>query len=374
MLVVAGAGAHALDAVTVEEKEWDQAIKKFMGCSTEASTQKSTAVAWGWWVRFCVLKLKISPVWKPCDCPVTNLKREWAVMRFAVFLMSQPSINTGTTPGVYISLVKSKFRDDLGVRMLVGEQLRLPSVLKGMRRVFSANERTRLPVTRPILLGIRGVCEKMEGSGVPWWAVCTTAFQALMRGAEAVWDPKAHKVWNPELQLTRADLTFHTDCAEPYALLRMHPLKTPGSKGKKDCLVVLPFDGTEVVCAARALQEMVDRDPVPKHLEGSTPLFRDSKTHQTLTVDGLMQVVRAGAMAVGVDPELVGTHSLRIGGATALFEAGETPLVIQTMGRWASDLYRLYVRACRGKLMQALKKQAKVNVLLLQPPDIDIEA
>ena len=36
----------------------------------------------------------------------------------------------------------------------------------------------------------------------------------------------------------------------------------------------------------------------------------------------------------------------RIGGATALFAAGANETVIRTMGRWSSDIHRLYVRAC----------------------------
>jgi hypothetical protein len=36
---------------------------------------------------------------------------------------------------------------------------------------------------------------------------------------------------------------------------------------------------------------------------------------------------------------------MRIGGATALFAAGANETVIRTMGRWSSDLHRLYVRA-----------------------------
>ena len=35
-----------------------------------------------------------------------------------------------------------------------------------------------------------------------------------------------------------------------------------------------------------------------------------------------------------------------IGGATALFTAGANETVIRTMGRWSSDLHRLYVRCC----------------------------
>jgi hypothetical protein len=34
------------------------------------------------------------------------------------------------------------------------------------------------------------------------------------------------------------------------------------------------------------------------------------------------------------------------GRATTLFAAGADATVIRTMGRWSSDIYRLYVRAC----------------------------
>ena len=50
--------------------------------------------------------------------------------------------------------------------------------------------------------------------------------------------------------------------------------------------------------------------------------------------------------AIGEDPSQFGTQSYRIGGATALFAAGGTEMLIRTMGRWSSDLHRLYVRCC----------------------------
>eukprot|EP00966_Prymnesium_polylepis_P018184 419422-Prymnesium_polylepis.1 len=56
--------------------------------------------------------------------------------------------------------------------------------------------------------------------------------------------------------------------------------------------------------------------------------------------------MKALMASVGQHPEHFGAHSLRIGGATALFAAGADPTIIRTMGRWSSDSYRLYVRAC----------------------------
>ena len=54
--------------------------------------------------------------------------------------------------------------------------------------------------------------------------------------------------------------------------------------------------------------------------------------------------------------ERFGTHSARIGGATALFAAGADPMHIRTMGRWSSDCWRLYVRACFEQTLKWTRK------------------
>ena len=78
----------------------------------------------------------------------------------------------------------------------------------------------------------------------------------------------------------------------------------------------------------------------------STPLFRDVESNQPLRTGALRRLLQSLMLAIGEEPKQFGLHSLRIGGATALFAAGATPIVIRTMGRWSSDCYRLYVRAC----------------------------
>ena len=66
--------------------------------------------------------------------------------------------------------------------------------------------------------------------------------------------------------------------------------------------------------------------------------------------------------AIGEDPSQFGTHSYRIGGATALFAAGADPTVIRTMGRWSSDCYRLYVRACHERCRAWTKRAGSMTV------------
>jgi hypothetical protein len=77
-----------------------------------------------------------------------------------------------------------------------------------------------------------------------------------------------------------------------------------------------------------------------------TPLFRDPATNGPLSYDLInAECKRIGAW-LGFPPEECTSHILRISGATAIFAAGGSELMIRTMGRWSSDLHRLYVRCC----------------------------
>ena len=47
---------------------------------------------------------------------------------------------------------------------------------------------------------------------------------------------------------------------------------------------------------------------------------------------------------IGIYKTLVSTHSLRSGGATAMFLNGILETVIKKMGRWSSDTFLLYIQ------------------------------
>ena len=66
--------------------------------------------------------------------------------------------------------------------------------------------------------------------------------------------------------------------------------------------------------------------------------------------------------SIGEDPTQFGTQSYRICGASVLFAAGASDTVIRTMGRWSSDLYRLYVRACFEQCLYWTSRAAKTQM------------
>ena len=70
---------------------------------------------------------------------------------------------------------------------------------------------------------------------------------------------------------------------------------------------------------------------------------------------------------LGFNHEFFSTHSLRIGGASALAAAGVPDYIIQTMGRWKSLAFLMYIRLAGvvGIQCRAGKKQCVTRVLCL---------
>ncbi len=56
----------------------------------------------------------------------------------------------------------------------------------------------------------------------------------------------------------------------------------------------------------------------------------------------IVQILKHIAREMGLDESNYSTHSIRIGGSTALLNAGAQPLVIKLLGRWLSDCYQEY--------------------------------
>ena len=75
----------------------------------------------------------------------------------------------------------------------------------------------------------------------------------------------------------------------------------------------------------------------------------------------MLETTRHLVRSIGLTPSEFGTHSFRIGGATALFAAGANDTIIRTMGRWSSDIHRLYVRACYEQCIDRTKRCGSAN-------------
>ena len=145
---------------------------------------------------------------------------------------------------------------------------------------------------------------------------------------------------------TRTDMT-RADIASISAerlVVMMRPCKNMQHLSGKTVPLIIGAGGTYVDAVAE-MANLARVDPVSDAEAPLTPMFRQ-EGGAALTTRRVREWTAALVASIGLDPSQFGAHSYRIGGATALFAAGAEPTIIRTMGRWSSDCYRLYVRAC----------------------------
>ena len=194
-----------------------------------------------------------------------------------------------------------------------------------------------------------------------WRAALTVAFCGLLRGGEfALQDGEEFAIAR---HLTRADVRFYTEGDCQYAAVTIRQLKSKSTMGKTVEVVVR--SGGSLFDPVKELQRLYELDPCSEERMRTTPLFRDAQG-AAFTVAKVRQMVKALMKAIGLDPVHFGAHSLRIGGATAALAAGIDPAVIRCMGRWASDVYEIYMRGTREVATQ-------MSSLIASTPFHDLE-
>ena len=98
-----------------------------------------------------------------------------------------------------------------------------------------------------------------------------------------------------------------------------------------------------ICCPVRAVQEFGKH--FPERLTGGErhlPLLRFGDG-RPFTRALLQQYLRVSAIGIGQDPDRIGGHSLRIGGATAMYHALGDLQAVRRYGRWSSDAFHLYL-------------------------------
>ena len=339
-----GGGGYALPKQQRASHRTDNLRVRAMNASMADGKMGVNATGVRHWRDFCAREH--TPHDRPLDpnAPLwVKLDEEMLAMQFCCALVEDRGVQASTA-AAYFGQVQGWHSKEHGIKLAAGLKLaRLPAMLKGLRRVLGEAPRAvRRGIAPPALRRAMDlVLDPAKPAHANIRAALAVALQGLLRSAEYACDPGVKP--SPAKHLMRADIT---ELSAERLVLMMLPCKNMRHLAGKTCPLVIGAGG-EYVDAVAEVRNMLEVDPTPLGCEGTTPLFRDPATGQPLRTNHLRDVIRELMRAVGEpDPSQFGTHSLRIGGATALFVAGADETVIRTMGRWSSDCYRLYVRAC----------------------------
>ena len=278
-------------------------------------------------------------------------------MRFVAELVDDRNIEPSTARG-YFGEASGWHRRRTGIALCGGLNLeRLPEMVKGLRRLrdVAPLKVRRGLAPQQLRKALNKVFPRGSAENANVRAALSTALQGLMRGREFCREDD--KGFNPKLDLARGDLTSLT---KDRLAFMMRPAKNMRTLRGKTVPIVIGAGG-KYVDAHFEVSEMLRLDPTPAGQEATTPMFR-KPNGDAFSVADIRDLVKLLAVSIGEPAAEFGAHSLRIGGATALYAAGADPIHIKTMGRWSTDCWRLYVRACFEQTLEWTRRAGSQQV------------
>lgn len=228
----------------------------------------------------------------------------------------------------------------------------------------------------PAIMAGRPAAVAAGGTLLATWPGVLLCFYLLLRASEC-WARDGGLV-HPDFCVLIGDVTFWRAGVElplRYRHLADHARVTiRGSKTDQlrrgYVAVMTAVDGGEAD-PLRLVQDIFSALPT---LDPQYPLMTvrgDGGALRAITCGEATRMVKALAVLQGQDPDLFGTHSMRVGGATTLAHAGEPARIIKKAGRWRSDAFMIYVRdnmADFARISRALAGSTSVAVATIPRP------
>ena len=263
-----------------------------------------------------------------------TLHNEMTFMLFAVYLVRDGLRLAGTALN-YCSLARSHIAAVSGFPFSTGSP-RWKKLIRAIRKLHHRERRECRPLRAAHLRGaFYGSLSSTGAAASNEWALVATGIFLLARPTELSRLRRCHLSWE--------------STPVPHAIIRILPLK----KGPEQSAVpmLIAQGGGGGADAYAALRRLLRADPTPAGLAASTPLFREGNGSAFSTARITQLVQRVAAAGEGYDTRLFTGRSLRIGGATELHAMGADQLTIMLLGRWSSDVARIYTRVSQNQVL-----------------------
>ena len=214
---------------------------------------------------------------------------------------------------------------------------RLRQVIKGIRvQAARAGKapRPRLPITPSILHKLRPVwLEQPTFNSIMLWAACTTTFFGFCRSGEVT--VECESKFDPQIHLSFSDLAV--DNALAPQVISINLKRSKSDQFMMGVKLVLGRTNNNLCPVTALLTYLSHRGNSPG------PLFRWDN-QKPLSKSKFVDHVRQALLAANIPAHLYTGHSFRIGAATTAASAGIEDSTIQTLGRWQSSAYLLYIK------------------------------
>jgi hypothetical protein len=321
------------------------------------STQRTYHNQWRWWELFCKRR-GIDPIRivnEQQRDQEENLFLDFVVHCAANVPRSAPTIKTR------LSAIRAHHAT-LGLPDPLAGMRRVDLLLQGYARLRGAPQR-RHPVTPRMLRWIRtGLRVENNLNDAVLWAALLLGFFFLLRASEYL---------APEVETSSAKGIRGSDLVarsggtpvESYANADEVVLTIRGSK--TDLLNEghrrnhFRVDGE--LCVVEALEHLQRLAPERSTTAKEEYLLKWRDGRPVTRAQIQAPLVQA-ATALGGDPTRMGTHSLRFGGASALWSAYRDSAVVKRWGRWASEAFHGYLWEARGNAQGVAEAMAAADL------------
>lgn len=251
------------------------------------------------------------------------------VCKYVVFLASKIKF---TSIKKYLNIIRILHKN-AGFSNPLEENFSLDMLLRGVKRAKGCPPNQKLPITPQILLLFRNTLCLDQPADVLFWVTCLLGFYGLLRKSSLL--PASPGKFQPKLHPCRQDV-LRTDRG---LVLKIKYSKTLQFQ-ERHLLIPLPYLQNHKLCPTSAVLTLLSYQGA--NLPSFSPLLAlpsGAVYTQNLFVDKLRQTLRA----CGLPADRYSGHSFRRGSATYLFQMGMPGELIQVMGDWKSNAYKLYL-------------------------------
>ena len=295
---------------------------------------------------------------------------EDSLVTFAVFLARVMGRQTGTIKQRLFAVRYAHLT--LGYEDPLLHKARLWTSLEGLHRWID-NKKRKKPVTTRMLRWLKEYLRERSGlsraNRAAIWLGLMLAFFFLLRASEYM--VQSNRSWSRTRVVRGVDLAA-----------RKQNLELTSFKDAEEIVLHITGSKTDQYNVGEIRNQYatgLELDPVkaaweferefPERLRGSEkmePLLRYEDGSAIQRTD-IQHYLRLAAWAEGWDEDDIGSHSLRIGGATAMYHTVQDLEKVKRFGRWSSDAFHGYLWESHEQMVGVAAAMAADNTELTKP-------